>query len=195
MSTLNRFILSVIVVAFIGSSSASAQEVKKGLTWYNDIEKAYDVSNKTHKPIFAFFTGSDWCGWCHKMDASLRDPLVEKYFNDNYIFVVLIVDENEKNKNLENPGAAEFRKKLNGDGVGIPFWAVLDAKKNILGDSYMRTAEQTATDKGSNIGCPAQEDEVQAFIEVLKKTSKISEKQEKDVHDIFRKNDSKYKAL
>ena len=25
------------------------------------------ISNETKKPTFAFFTGSDWCGWCHKM--------------------------------------------------------------------------------------------------------------------------------
>ncbi len=184
----NIFLVSLLLAIF---SFTKAQDVPSA-----DVvmKAAYAKAAKENKKVFVKFSAS-WCGWCHKMDASLKDPLVEKYFNDNYIFVVLIVDENEKNKNLENPGAAEFRKKLNGDGVGIPFWAVLDAKKNILGDSYMRTAEQTATDKGSNIGCPAQEDEVQAFIEVLKKTSKISEKQEKDVHDIFRKNDSKYKAL
>ena len=100
----------------------------------------------------------------------------------------------DKNKNLENPGADEFRKKLNGDGVGIPFWAVMDTKGNILGDSYIRTATQTAADKGNNIGCPAQEEEVQAFINVLKKTTKISSKEENLVYDVFRKNDSKYKA-
>ena len=157
------------------------------------MKAAYAKAAKENKKVFVKFSAS-WCGWCHKMDASLKDPLVEKYFNNNYIFVVLIVDESDKNKNLENPGAAEFRKILNGDGVGIPFWAVLDAKENILADSYIRTTEQTAADKGSNIGCPAQEDEVQAFIKVLKKTTKITAEQEKNVYDVFRKNDSKYKA-
>ncbi len=38
------------------------------LVWYTDIMKAMAQSNATHKPIFAFFTGSDWCGWCHKLE-------------------------------------------------------------------------------------------------------------------------------
>ena len=42
-----------------------------GLSWYTDISKAQEVSNKTHKPIFAFFTGSDWCGWCHRLQANV----------------------------------------------------------------------------------------------------------------------------
>ena len=29
------------------------------------------VSLKTGKPIFAFFTGSDWCGWCMKLQAAV----------------------------------------------------------------------------------------------------------------------------
>ena len=183
----NIFFATLLLLGF---SFSQAQTVAKT----DDIMQiAYAKAAKENKKVFVKFSAS-WCGWCHKMDASLKDPLVEKYFNDNYIFVVLIVDESDKNKNLENPGADAFRKKLNGDGVGIPFWAVLDAKENILADSYMRTADQTAADKGSNIGCPAQEDEVRAFIEVLKKTSKITTAQEKAVHDVFRKNDSKYMA-
>ncbi|MES2513055.1 MAG: thioredoxin family protein [Bacteroidota bacterium] len=43
----------------------------KELIWYTDIMKANDVSKATNKPIFAFFTGSDWCGWCKKLQADV----------------------------------------------------------------------------------------------------------------------------
>ena len=29
--------------------------------------EAQKISNEAKKPIFAFFTGSDWCGWCRKL--------------------------------------------------------------------------------------------------------------------------------
>lgn len=29
------------------------------------------MSDATNKPIFAFFTGSDWCGWCHKLQREV----------------------------------------------------------------------------------------------------------------------------
>lgn len=41
------------------------------LNWFTDIIKANDESVKTKKPIFAFFTGSDWCGWCKKLEADV----------------------------------------------------------------------------------------------------------------------------
>ncbi len=42
-----------------------------GLTWYTDLTKARELSDATHKPIFGFFTGSDWCGWCHKLQSDV----------------------------------------------------------------------------------------------------------------------------
>jgi thioredoxin-related protein len=41
------------------------------LVWYTNLSEASQVSIKTHKPIFAFFTGSDWCGWCIKLNANV----------------------------------------------------------------------------------------------------------------------------
>ena len=37
------------------------------LVWFTDLVKAQEQSKATKKPIFGFFTGSDWCGWCHKL--------------------------------------------------------------------------------------------------------------------------------
>lgn len=50
-----------------------------GLTWYTDLSKAREASDITKKPIFGFFTGSDWCGWCRKLQADVfsKAPFVE----------------------------------------------------------------------------------------------------------------------
>ncbi|MBK5284049.1 MAG: thioredoxin family protein [Bacteroidia bacterium] len=37
------------------------------LEWHTSLQEAHVLSTASHKPIFAFFTGSDWCGWCHKL--------------------------------------------------------------------------------------------------------------------------------
>lgn len=46
--------------------------------WHTDLMKAHEVSAKTKKPIFAFFTGSDWCGWCIKLqkDVFAKDEFI-----------------------------------------------------------------------------------------------------------------------
>jgi protein disulfide-isomerase len=67
-----RTIKVLIALVFIVSGfQAFSQEQKFGLTWYTDINKVNELSQKTKKPIFAFFTGSDWCGWCHKLEKDV----------------------------------------------------------------------------------------------------------------------------
>lgn len=41
--------------------------------WTTDYAKAVDMSKKSGKPIMAFFTGSDWCGWCKKLKSEVLD--------------------------------------------------------------------------------------------------------------------------
>jgi thioredoxin-related protein len=39
--------------------------------WLVDLDEAYARSVKENKPILANFTGSDWCGWCIKLDKDV----------------------------------------------------------------------------------------------------------------------------
>ena len=54
--------LLLILVAF-SSISLFAQE----LSWETDMSKAAERAEKEHKVIMLFFTGSDWCGWCIRL--------------------------------------------------------------------------------------------------------------------------------
>lgn len=61
-----------VLFCFIGNISFSQAEKKTGgLEWHTDLMKVHDLSAKTKKPIFAFFTGSDWCGWCIKLQNNV----------------------------------------------------------------------------------------------------------------------------
>ncbi|MBS1743753.1 MAG: thioredoxin family protein [Bacteroidetes bacterium] len=64
----------LIVLLFVFSHSPFGQTVKKNnttLKWYTSIADAQKISNETKKPIFALFTGSDWCGWCHRLQDNV----------------------------------------------------------------------------------------------------------------------------
>lgn len=61
------FILSIQSACTGQTATSPASE----LVWYTDLDKARAQSDATHKPIFGFFTGSDWCGWCHKLEADV----------------------------------------------------------------------------------------------------------------------------
>ncbi len=93
-----RKIITVLVTSiFLCSYSAGAQEVKNGLTWYTDVQKVYELSTKTKKPVFAFFTGSDWCGWCHRLEANvLTKPGFIDWAKKNVILLELDFPRHKK---------------------------------------------------------------------------------------------------
>lgn len=72
---LTIFIKPVVVVLFIIGSfdlfSQTSARKEGELTWYTNIMEAQTLSQKANKPIFAFFTGSDWCGWCHRLQRNV----------------------------------------------------------------------------------------------------------------------------
>jgi len=144
------------------------------------LQKAYIKAKVENKNVFVIFHAS-WCGWCKRLDASLNDVTTKKYFDENFVITHLVVQESKEKKNLENPSADVFLEKYKGTKEGLPFFVILDNKGNLIGDSFFN---------GSNMGCPASEKEVAAFIALLTKTSKIDEKGFSVITERFRKNES-----
>ena len=76
----------LITVFLIGSVATQAQELK----WYTDVKEAIKVSNKEKKPLMLFFTGSDWCGWCIRLQKEvLKTPEFGKWAQESVILVEL----------------------------------------------------------------------------------------------------------
>ena len=58
--------------------------------WYTDVNQAINLSVQTKKPLFFFFTGSDWCGWCKRLQKEVFFlPEFKKWANQNVILVEL----------------------------------------------------------------------------------------------------------
>lgn len=78
------FITLLLVVT---SATIQAQE---DLTWHTDMNKAVAVSIKEQKPLFLFFTGSDWCGWCIRLQKEVfKTPEFTTWAKDNVVLVEL----------------------------------------------------------------------------------------------------------
>ena len=152
------------------------------------LSAAYKEAARDNKYVFIMFHAS-WCVWCHRMDNSMNETALKKYFDDHFVIRHLVVDESKERQHEENPGADEFRKKYHGEEQGIPFWLILDKDGKLMADSKMRPAGAGLEDPGQNVGCPASEDEVSYFIGLLKKFTKLNDEQLEQIRKRFREND------
>lgn len=81
---MRKIFITVLVV--MGSFAVQAQELK----WETDINKAISASNKSKKPMLLFFTGSDWCGWCIRLQKEvLKTPEFAAWATKNVVLVEL----------------------------------------------------------------------------------------------------------
>jgi thioredoxin-related protein len=85
---MKQFILALLLFCYCAPSFA--QHSEGGLEWQTDLMKAYELSKKSGKPIFGFFTGSDWCGWCHKLQNEVfSKPAFVKWAKEKVILLEL----------------------------------------------------------------------------------------------------------
>ncbi len=97
-----RFIISAFILTFTlnacaqNTPSSEAKMLEKqvvqaeGDVWETDLNKAIGLSYETKKPIMLFFTGSDWCGWCIRLQNEVfRTETFTKWAKENVILVEL----------------------------------------------------------------------------------------------------------
>lgn len=60
------------------------------LAWLTNYEEAVNQSKATSKPMVLFFTGSDWCGWCNKLEEEAFDTQAfQQIAGDRFVFLKL----------------------------------------------------------------------------------------------------------
>ena len=124
--------LTALAVCIAAVAAIAATSTPKGFT--DDLDAALAEAKKSGKYVYACFSGSDWCGWCKKLD---KEVFSDKEFDfigalsKDYIFVYI---DSPNDKDLLSEAAKErnpkFVKKykirgfptaliLNGDGETI----------------------------------------------------------------------------
>jgi thioredoxin-related protein len=171
-----RRILPSLVLPFlmcVGAYAAQRPNAEQVLT------TAKSAAVAQHKSIFLVF-GASWCPPCRDMEAFMEDrkirPILEKYF---VIASLNVEEERGKHPELNSPGAEKLLKDFGGESRGIPFIVFLDEQGLAVVDSNRQFAGKT---KGENIGYPSAPEEIDWFMQMLKKT--LPSLTESDAHTI-----------
>ena len=102
-----------------------------GIAWNDNFGKAQEEAQKTGKPILMLFTGSDWCGFCIRMDKdAFSKPGFQKFIQAN--FVMFKADFPRRTK-LQPGIAAQNRDLARQYGVrGYPTVLIVNAEGAVL---------------------------------------------------------------
>ena len=78
-----KFIKKIIFLVLLLAGTAS---FAKGSLWLTDFEEALKQAEAKKLPILADFSGSDWCGWCIKLDQEVFSTTkFQDYAKQNFI--------------------------------------------------------------------------------------------------------------
>ncbi len=92
----------------ISNGSSSLREQEK-IIWYSEYGMARSAGREERKPLLINFTGSDWCGWCKKLDAEVFSTEEFKaYAEDNLILLKLDFPRHTP----QQPSVMENNKRL-----------------------------------------------------------------------------------
>ena len=126
---------SLAILALFAFTVTAPAEGKPG--WLTDIKQAKERASADKKLILVDFTGSDWCGWCIKLDRKVfSKPEFKEYSDKN---LVLLEVDFPKRKELPAAQKAHNMELAEKYGVqGFPTIIVLNGEGKVVGElGYM----------------------------------------------------------
>lgn len=121
-------LLSLLALAALTASAKTSTPAG----WTDDYEKALRQAAKEKKFLLVDFSGSDWCGWCKRLDREVFAQ--EAFMSEATNRFVLVMVDTPNDKTLLSKKAKEQNPKLvQRFGIrGFPTVLILDKKEKVL---------------------------------------------------------------
>ncbi len=130
---MKKLILGTFVaLTLIGATAAES------VNWLTDLPKAQAQAKAEKKLVLLDFTGSDWCGWCIKLNKEVfAQPEFAEYAKQNLVCVEVDFPNKKKlspeQKKANDALAAQYKIE------GYPTIIVLDSEGKKVGElGYMK---------------------------------------------------------
>ena len=125
-NTMKKLLFILFTLFSISCQINSNNNEKLEKIWLTDVSQAIKESKVSGKPIFAFFTGKDWCSWCKKLERQVlsKDGFIN-YAKENLVLLELDFPRGRRNlpqKQIEL--ARKFKIK------GYPTVILMDSSTN-----------------------------------------------------------------
>ncbi|HHS12291.1 MAG TPA: thioredoxin family protein [bacterium] len=153
---MKRWVTVLLFMTLLVSARALQAENK----WHENFQEAMELAGETQKYMLLNFSGSDWCGWCHKLsDEVFSQEAFQNYSEEHLILVLLDFPRNKPQSDSLKKQNKELLEKY---GIrGFPTILLLDPKGN------------TALQTGYRAGGP------EAYVEHLKSSIETYEEKRK----------------
>lgn len=123
---MNRALVGVMVWTALMGTAVAGDE-----TWLTDFAQAQKTAAEKKLPILVDFSGSDWCGWCIKLDKEVfsQDDF-KNYAKDNV--VLFLADFPRKTKQADKLKKQNEELAAKYQVEGFPTVLLLDATGKVL---------------------------------------------------------------
>ena len=128
-------LLSMIILfgsmAFMACSQTKTSAELDASVWIEDYPQALELARETGKTILLNFTGSDWCGWCMRLNEEVfSQPEFNEFAEENLILLKLdFPNEIPQTDEL----IAQNRALMQKHGVrGFPTIIFIDKDENVI---------------------------------------------------------------
>lgn len=124
-----------------GHKNGNGQQMSQSsgrVVWMDNYDQAMQMASKDRKPVILYFTGSDWCGWCKKMDQEVfSSPAFAEEVGNKFVFVKVDFPMNSKLPESVARQNAQLKQRY---GVtGYPTVVIVDSQGGFIGETGYRS--------------------------------------------------------